>query len=649
MSVASRPAAETRDDAAPVPRGAGRAKLWALRWPTFAVAFVSLCAVHGPLIGYKTFANVDEAYAGAIAARLLDGHKLYVGAVSQRGPLMYYLYELIAYLHGWDNIVALRLWALGFALINVAGTYWAARALLSRDAAVIAAAVAAYALSYGFPASDAYALHGEPLQLPALLASVALGARAIAHTAGSRPRRLRLLAAGLMFGVAVSIKQTVLLHPLPLFVWMLADARRRGIRPGRWLVDGAVLVGGLLVVPVAFLIHSWSQGTLRALVYYCWTYNRTVHLAPTKKVFPWLAAVFLRLGEQTIFFTLIAVLAGFAVPWLWRRLRAGVARRSLSALTRGFGVRHYLAMHLALAVFAASAMYRFFPHYYIQALPFLAMTLGAIVAKWLARARGSLAGRAAFCGFLAFVLFCAGMGSYFGERVDGEVAHDRAVKDCAKLIEATTQPTDRIFVWGFSPWLYQYSHRRPAGRYVFETYVTGFVPWFWDKLAIEKARIVPGSVEALLGDLDREQPEIVVDAGSVMMARSMRAYEAPAVWLRAHYCFEVRLGPFDLYRRKKADAQCALAYFPRVHHTITWTGAPLPFPAAMPVDWSTARRLPDGHYNKPLWFPEGPRPPGIDEVHNERYEKDEKEAEKDGFYIPKMEADEKPPAPRGAP
>jgi 4-amino-4-deoxy-L-arabinose transferase-like glycosyltransferase len=624
-----------------------RSTLWSLRWPTLIVTFVAICAVHGPLIGYKVFANVDEAYAGAIAARLLDGHKLYVGAVSQRGPLMYYLYEVIAYLHGWDNIVALRVWALGVVLLNVATIYWAGRALLSKDAALVAVAASAYAFTYGFPAADAYALHGEPLQLPALVVSVVLGARAIRARPGSRDRRLWLLGSGFFFGAAFAIKQSVALHPIALLVGLFADARRRRVEPRRWIADGLACVGGLVVVPAAFLVHAWAQGTLDALVYYCWTYNRTIHLAPTKKVFPWLAAVFQRLGEDTLYFLLLGVLAGFAVPWLWRRARAAVRARSLGGVTRGFGVRHYIAVHFALAVFAASVMYRFFPHYYVQTLPFLALAVGGLVARWMRRARNPLPGRTAFAGFLVFVLFCAGMGAYFGERVDGEVAHDRAVKDTAKLIEATTKPTDRIFVWGFSPWLYQYSHRKPAGRYVFETYVTGFVPWFWDKLSIEKPRIVPGSVEALLGDLDREEPEIIVDAGSVMMARSMRAYQAPGAWLKANYCFEVRLGPFDLYRRKRGGADCALSYFPRVHQTITWTGALLPFPAAMPLDWATARRLPDGHYNKPLWFPEGPRPPGVDVVHNDRYEKEEKDAEQDGFYIPKMEAEPNPPGPGG--
>jgi hypothetical protein len=136
---------------------------------------VCIGATHGPLIGYKTYANVDEAYAVALASRLLDGFKLYQGAISQRGPLMYYAFELIAWLHGWDNIVALRLWALGLVLVHFVLIYATAKTMLPRTGVLVATFVAAYGFIFGFPPFDGIALHGETLQMPALLGSVLLG------------------------------------------------------------------------------------------------------------------------------------------------------------------------------------------------------------------------------------------------------------------------------------------------------------------------------------------------------------------------------------------------------------------------------------------------------------------------------------------
>ena len=45
---------------------------------------------------------------------------------------MYYAFEAIAWLHGWDNIVALRLWALAFCLAHLLRVAWIARKLLGR-------------------------------------------------------------------------------------------------------------------------------------------------------------------------------------------------------------------------------------------------------------------------------------------------------------------------------------------------------------------------------------------------------------------------------------------------------------------------------------------------------------------------------------
>jgi hypothetical protein len=242
-------------------------------------------------------------------------------------------------------------------------------------------------------------------------------------------------------------------------------------------------------------------------------------------------------------------------------------------------------------------------------------------------------------GFLGFVLFAGWMGTVFGEKVDGRVGHDRTVNDVAKFIRATTAPDDRIFVWGFSPWIYEYASRRPAGRYVFETYVTGMVPWFWEKRSIEAARVVPGSVEALLGDLEREKPVVVVDAGSVMMARPMRAYAPFARFLHDEYCFELRVGAFDLYRRKASDARCAVPYFPRPFGAVDWNGRGMPVPLPLLADEELTRQLPHGSYFKPIWFRSQPRPAGLEAIRDERRDKEEAEAAADGFRIEEVESD----------
>jgi hypothetical protein len=434
-----------------------------------------------------------------------------------------------------------------------------------------------------------------------------------------------------------------------LVPWLVADMRRRRTRLTVLLADLGVLATACALVPAILLAHAAHEGTLSELYYYCVTYNRTVHLQPTKESLAWLPNVFFRLGEATSFFLAIVFLVARAIPPLARRARALITTKSGWTLLRGFGAREYVAWNLVLSFIAASTMYRFFPHYYVQCLPFLALALGATADAWCRAKKTAAMARLVLTTFTCFTLVASLLGCYFGERVDGRVAHDRTVQDVGKFIEASTQPSDRIFVWGFSSWLYGYSHRKPAGRYVFETYVTGLVPWFWEKLPVERARVVPGSVEALLGDLDRERPAVVVDAGSIMMARPMRAYPPFSNWLHEGYCFEVRVGAFDVYRRKENGAPCAYPYFPRPYASQDWLGRVMPIPLPRTADFDTSRELPLGSYLSPIWFREAPTPKHLDAMFDRRRESEERSAEADGFYVPRYDPSQPGPDGRTAP
>lgn len=294
------------------------------RWRTCTLlaALSALAAVHGPILGYKKFADVDEGYAMAIARRLMDGAKLYDGAVSQRGPLMYYGYELLARITGWDNVLGLRCWALGFAAANVALVYWAGARLLSDAAGLIAALATAYALGFGMPTRDAVALHGEAMQLPALLGSAVVGAIAMRCPLGSSARRARLALSGVLMGVSICIKQSVLLHALPLVVWLVLNGRKNRAPARSVLSELGVFSASVAFVPTLFIAHAAAEGTLHELFYYCVSYNLGIHLHPSGKTLHWLKPLWERLNERTLFFTAVVVVAARAFPFVRRRFGA---------------------------------------------------------------------------------------------------------------------------------------------------------------------------------------------------------------------------------------------------------------------------------------------------------------------------------------
>lgn len=579
-------------------------------WQTavFAACAVALIAAHAPLIGYRAYANVDEAYAMALGQRINEGFKLYEGAVSQRGPLMYYFFALLAKVFGWSNIVAVRTASLVLAMIHVALVTWVASRFLSRRAGTLVAVVATCALVVGMPALDGMALHAETLQVPVLVGAAA--STVLATRARRDRRRHWLVLSGVLYGVAIAIKQSALLQPIASVLWLFAEARRQRVR--RLPVPSiALFILGVAAVPLACLGHAAASGTLRSFLYYTLTYNLRIHLRPSEVLLS--SASLIPLGDEVVRLTafvgvtiaIFLATAGFFA----RRLQRAFVQRSGWVLARAFDLRVYFAIHLLVAVVSGAAMYRFFPHYFVPALPFLTLALAAWTKRAIAGA--SVARSLGIAGATTLVV-AATFVTYLNEKCDGRVAHGPLVQKVAGYVEATTREHSKIFVWGFSSWLYGYSHRRPAGRYVFETYVTGFVPWFHDAIPKEAGRSVPGAMGALLDDLTRESPEVVIDAGSVMIGRPMRAYPAAARWLAAGYCFEVRVGAYDLYRRKAPGADCQSKDMPRPHAPTDFYGALINVPMTALAPGEPALPLCATTNEDAAWFADAPPPPRLD-------------------------------------
>src|SRR5689334_9918160 len=117
-------------------------------WVAAAALVFTVAIVHAPSLYFGKFTNVDEAYAGSIAQRLLAGQELYQGAVSQRGPLFYYVYEALAFVAGWNNVRAVRLATVAITLITIGLTYRLHRITGGpRSSALVSASVLAFSLA----------------------------------------------------------------------------------------------------------------------------------------------------------------------------------------------------------------------------------------------------------------------------------------------------------------------------------------------------------------------------------------------------------------------------------------------------------------------------------------------------------------------
>lgn len=580
-----------------------------LAWAALVAACAAVVASHAPVLLYGRYANVDESYAAALGQRILDGHVLYEGAISQRGPLMYYTYAAIGRVFAWDDVRALRGVALAFALSHVALTWLAARRLFGLRAAAVASLVTGYAFSVGIGAFDRYALNGEFLQLPWLLGGVIAGAVAMSRGRDVRSRARWLLLSGVCLGATAAVKQSAALQVVAALAWIVArGVRQRSVRGA--LTDGVALAVGCAAVPLAFVAHAWRSGSLSAMRYYTLEYNVLVHLSPGQSWKASLSPLSREVEANPGFSALVVLFAWLMGRESVRRTRAALGARRVAPLLRAFGAREFVAIHAAVAFVSACVMRRFFAHYFIPAIPLLALAAGAAVQRaTISRTLAVGFSRTLVATIAGLALIAAGA-TYAVAKADGDVAHDRSVFRMARYIEATTDRDAKIFVWGFSPWLYAYSHRRPAGRFVFGTYVTGVVPWFHATLEEERARIVPGSVDALLGDLRAERPELVIDAGSIMLARSMRSYAPFAELLARDYCFEVRVRGYDVYRRR-GEARCVVDAAPPPQHATDFWGRKIDVPIPAAFDRARDRPLPLEVDAMPAWYAERGAPPRV--------------------------------------
>ena len=202
--------------------------------------------------------------------------------------------------------------------------------------------------------------------------------------------------------------------------------------------------------------------------------------------------------------------------------------------------------------------FRFFPHYFVQVLPLLALCVGMLAGESFRRV--TLRERPAWVSFatmLAAAMLLLGVAhSALHRNVRFRRETDRWYQPpgqdpIVRYVTERTEPGDRIFVWGFRAETYLSARRLPGSRYVYTVYPAGVVPWFPSTRDEEESRQVPGSRQLMLEDLERERPELVIDAGRSMSGRYMYNYPELRQYLDRNYCFMRYVDGEPVYRRRQ--------------------------------------------------------------------------------------------------
>jgi len=462
---------------------------------------------------------------------MAEGRMLpYVDAVSHRGPLVYFPPAIVALVTGGGNALPVRICSLAL-MIATAVLLWIAHRRAGGVAAV------AYVVLAGFVVRGWIPYHSEHVINVCALGAFAVATRASVdreragkvrvsvdgERAGKvRAENPRALAIAGALAIGSFLCKIVAIYVV-LVVAIVIVARERGPRARGAGVHGRRAIAFFALgafVPLLLLVLRYAiAGEVRTLVYFFWTYNARVYMAP-------FTASMMR-AELWHFATehaLALVALAAAVVWLFRKKKL---------------FETSIALMILFGLVSAKAPLREFVHYYLPLAPWLALTAALFVFELHDRltssrtlASASIAALGAAC--IAF------------SRKENLFTDPSSTRVC-RIIEEHSNARDALFVWGFQPWLYVECKRKPASRYLFSTFVMGYVPWFDEPPDVERARVSPRSHEILLGELEA-RPKIIVDAP--IGWRSLDRYDDLAPVL-ADYSIADRDGERTIYARLK--------------------------------------------------------------------------------------------------
>ncbi len=452
----------------------------------------------------KKIWNVDEAVTFTMAEQILAGDIPYRDAVDQRTPLAPYAQAAVAAVGGHWNLRAQH-GALALMIGLSAVLLWQLARRLGDEATGVAAALWFTWLALMLPSvRDTMAAHTAWY----LILGSTAGFWALAR-AWKSGRPGWAVASGAAFGLSFLAKQPGLLD---FGVALVLVALRVRAEPKRWRESarlGMALLAGWAAPVLGTGLYFAAKGAWPDVAYYTWTYNQVLYVPEVGRLERWrMMRVPFELAWAS--HPLVLVAGGLAAVTL-----LGGAMRQLFRRPAEFDLATWLILGWSAAGLVSTTLSgRDFTHYSIQLIPGLSLACGWLTARlgragrdWCAgqpvRRVGMWVAVAALAGWLLWPV-AARLRAF-----NLPLAESDAI---AQLVRRHTTPADRIFVWGYTPEIYPLSERRPATRFLYNTFVTGMIPWTnLDPLKNTDYAVVPGAREKFLADWRAHPPALIVD------------------------------------------------------------------------------------------------------------------------------------------
>lgn len=214
-------------------------------------------------------------------------------------------------------------------------------------------------------------------------------------------------------------------------------------------------------------------------------------------------------------------------------------------------------VYLGFGLLATLPGLRFYPHYFFQAYPPLAI----LAAGGWQVLRDSRIRWVKLLGPIGLALSCIGVLAQ--NLLVDKIMNAGTLKDYSPVnrevgeyLKKNSQPEDRLFIWGWGHLIYYYSGLSPAVRFMHSDPLSGRISAsdprdYGTKQAL--ARVPPKNWDIFLEDMARNRPRYWLDTSPAGMHSyenfPLQAYPVLKKLLEEHYQLETEIGGVRVYRR----------------------------------------------------------------------------------------------------
>ncbi len=424
----------------------------------------------------------EYAYAGQLMLQGIPPYKL---AYNMKFPGTYAAYAVIMSIFG-QTIGAIHL---GLLLVNAATIvliFLLGRRLMNPTAGI--AAAMSYAILSMSPSVLGLAAHATNfVVLPVL------GGTLLLLNESDRQQFGRLLASGLLFGLAVLMKQPALFFIVFAAIYLVSKGVQRGTRLRDISLESLFFTVGVILPLGIALLLLWRAGVFDRFWFWAIDYARQYGtLVPLSEA----PQIFLRSVREVV-----------GAGWtLWMLGGIGVVVGLLDNRVRA-SVIFLLGLLLASALAVCPGFY-FRYHYFVLVLPAISLLVGAAISEF----SDLLAGRTILVRFMPLLVLCAALTAPIlsdrvllftlspieaCRRIYPESPFPESLR-IAEYVREHTRPDDTIAVLGSEPQIYFYSQRRSATGYI---YAYGLM---------EPQKYARQMQEEMMGEIERARPMYLV-------------------------------------------------------------------------------------------------------------------------------------------